>query len=78
MITLTDCPLFVARGLPNTIQNTHRNIRLAENSPAGYLAGTLLLLIKQKIRHHGQNESYLTQLHIPEYQISFSLGKTQL
>ena len=32
----------------------------AGNSPAGHLAGTILLLIKQKIRHYGQNESYLT------------------
>ena len=69
MITLTDCPLFVVKGLPNTIQqDTHPNIRLAGKLPAGYLAGTILLLIKQKIRHYGQNESYLTQLHTIVFQ----------
>ena len=58
-----DCPLFVARGLPN-----YPNIRLAGNSPTGYSAGTILLLIKQKIRHYGQNESCLTQWHTKVFQ----------
>ena len=30
-------------------------------SPAGYSAVTILLPITQKIRHHDQIESYLTQ-----------------
>ena len=46
MITLTDCPLFVATGLPNTIrQDIHPNIRLKGNLPAGYSAGTIPLLL---------------------------------
>ena len=40
--------------------------------PAGYSseysAGTILLLIKQKIRHYGQIESYFTQLHTKVFQ----------
>ena len=42
----------------NTIQqDIHLNIQLAGNSPAGYSAGKILLLIKQKIKPYGQNES---------------------
>ena len=44
------------------------NIQLAGNSPAGYSAGTILLLIKQKINPYGQNESYLTQWHTKVFQ----------
>ena len=54
---------------PNTIQqDIHLNIRLAGNSPAGYLAGTILLPITQKIRQYGKNESYLTQWHTRGFQ----------
>ena len=65
---------------PNTIQkDIHLNIWLAGNSPAGYSAGTILLLITQKIRHNGKNKLSLTQWHtdrrLPEYQISFPLFK---
>ena len=44
-------------------QDIHPNIRLAGNSPAGYSAATTLLSILPKIRHYGQNDSYLTQYH---------------
>ena len=64
MITLTVHSLW-----PNTIQqDIHLNIRLPGNSPAGYSAGTMLLVIKQKIRHNGQSESYLTQPHTKVFQ----------
>ena len=54
---------------PNTIQqDIHPNIRLAGNLQAGYSAGTILLLIIQKIRHYSQNESYLTQWHTKGFQ----------
>ena len=54
---------------PNTIQqDNHQNIRLAGNLPAGYSAGTILFPIIQKIRHYGQNESYLTQWHTKGFQ----------
>ena len=56
---------------PNTIQqDIHLNIQLAGNSPVGYLAGTILLPIIQKIRHYSQNESYLTQCHTKGFQKS--------
>ena len=55
--------------MPSGIQQDfHPNIKLAGNSPAGYLPVTILLPIKQKIRHYGQNESYLTQWHTKGFQ----------
>ena len=54
---------------PHTIQqDIHPNIRLAENSPAGYSPETILLPITQKIKHYGKNESYLTQWHTKCFQ----------
>ena len=61
--------LYIKKSQPNTIQQDIRpNIRLAGNSPAGYSAGTIRLPIIQKIRHYGQNESYLTQCHTKGFQ----------
>ena len=66
---------------PNTIQQGIHdlNIQLAGNLLAGYSAGTILLLIKQKIRHYGQNASFDTMAYqrLSEYQMrpSFPIFK---
>ena len=59
-------PLLVSFSRPNIIQqDIHQNIRLAGNSPAGYLAGTILSLIVQKIKHYHKNE-YIWHNSIPK------------
>ena len=58
----------------------HPNIPLAGNSPAGYLAGTILLLIKTENKalwskgYIFDTTVYQNQIP-PEYQISFPLFK---
>ena len=59
------CPFFVAKYHPAGYSSEYSTPR---NLPAGYSAGTLLLLIKQKINPYGQNESYLTQRHTKIFQ----------
>ena len=63
---------------PNTIQQDIDD-HIAGNLLAGYSAGTILLLIKQQIRHYGQNASFDTMAYqrLSEYQMrpSFPLFK---
>ena len=60
-----DCPLFVAKYHPAGYSFEYSTGRKFSSR---YSAGTILLLIKQKIKHDSQNESYLTRQHTKVFQ----------